>query len=154
MKELTGNIWDYWEAHPDSWLAITTNAFVNKRGEAVMGRGIALETKNRFPGFATKFGTALRESPEKRIHIFPEHRIICYQVKYAWFQDAKLILIEQSARELLDWMDQMSGPQGIASPTVFMVRPGCGNGHLQWDEVKPVLEKYFLNDGRLNIVER
>jgi len=44
MKEVIGNIWNYY--NKGNWIVITTNGTIKKNGEAVMGRGVALEAKN------------------------------------------------------------------------------------------------------------
>ena len=46
MKEVTGNIWDY----PADIVCITTNGSTTRNGSAVMGKGIALQAKERYPG--------------------------------------------------------------------------------------------------------
>lgn len=54
---IKANIWDYWGV-ADA-LCITTNGCVIK-GECVMGRGIALEAKQRFPGIALHLGRSIQ----------------------------------------------------------------------------------------------
>jgi hypothetical protein len=54
-----------------------------------------------------------------------------------WHLKADLKLIEQSADELEQLVDHY-GWQKVAVPA-----PGCGNGGLTWEEVRPVLEKFF-----------
>ena len=46
MKEITGDIWDYHKQ--GHWIVITTNGTVKSNGEAVMGRGIALQARAKF----------------------------------------------------------------------------------------------------------
>jgi hypothetical protein len=46
VKEIVGNIWDYYDK--GHWIVITTNGIVNKNGEAIMGRGVALEAAKKF----------------------------------------------------------------------------------------------------------
>lgn len=53
MKETFGNIWEL--AKPYDGIVITTNGYVNKRGEAVMGKGIAYQAKQREPEIAPYF---------------------------------------------------------------------------------------------------
>jgi hypothetical protein len=54
-------------------------------------------------------------------------------------------LIRQSAEQLLDHVNE----KGFKK--VWMVRPGCSNGRLKWENVKPVIE--FLDD-RFIVVEK
>lgn len=54
MKEVTGNIWDYHEK--GYWIVITTNGTVKANGEAVMGRGVALQAKRKYQGLPWRLG--------------------------------------------------------------------------------------------------
>ena len=59
MLEVKGNLWtfEYPNTSPDSYVrCITTNGFVKKNGEAVMGRGCAKEACERYPGLAKQLG--------------------------------------------------------------------------------------------------
>jgi len=59
MLEAYGNIWDL---APDyDAVVITTNGYVKKNGEAVMGRGIAKEAKEIFPDLPLKLGKRITE---------------------------------------------------------------------------------------------
>lgn len=146
MQEVTGDIWNYhYKGH---WIVITTNGTVRKDGACVMGRGIAKQTVDIFPRFNYKLGKYLRDWPEADLGIFPEERLITFPVKYNWWEKANLTLIGKSASKLA----QVFGFAGIEGSVVYMVRPGCGNGKLDWKDVKPILEKYL--DDRFIIVER
>lgn len=142
MKEITGNIWDYYEK--GFHVAITTNGFVKRDGRAVMGAGVAKQAVFRIPDinlvvgtFITNFGSHVMYSSVYKLLTFP--------VKHKWFEDADLDLIEQSAIELVKVMKINK----IAN--VFMPRPGCGNGRLKWYDVRPLLADKF--DDRITIVE-
>lgn len=52
MKEATGDLWTF----PADWRVITTNGFVKKNGECVMGRGCAKEATLRYPRIAKELG--------------------------------------------------------------------------------------------------
>lgn len=155
MKEITGNIW---EAHElGHWVVITTNGIVNSRGRAVMGRGVALQAALRFPALALDLGERLRRHGNW-LHWFPPYRIVTFPVKEHWRDQASFGLIARSAKELSVWLDQVtSEPLGPAlltpiRPPIFLVRPGCGNGGLDWSQVKPMIEP--LLDNRFVVVER
>jgi len=138
VKEVDGNLWEI-EA---DWRVITTNGFVKKDGRAVMGRGVARQALQRYPGIDRLLGNHLRRS--NRVHVLSEYRLISMPVKYNWWEDADPDLIERSARELAAWADT----QGDVS--VVLPRPGCGNGGLLWSQVKPLIEDIL--DDRFTVV--
>ena len=135
MKEVTGNIWDYYDK--GNWIVITTNGTVKANGEAVMGRGVALQAKERFPGLALTLGKIIADSGNN-VHWTALPKLIYFPVKYQWWGRADLNLIERSCKELVDLVDHIG-----VMPICYMVRPGCGNGGLDWKDVKPILEKYL-----------
>ena len=142
MKEIQGNIWDFHKQ--GHWVVITTNGSIRKDGKAVMGKGVAKEAAERFPGLAEDLGT--------RISHFGNHffrfdglGIATLPVKHRWMEKADFTLIEQSIKEMLETL-----PCNLTK--VYMVRPGCGNGGLDWKDVKPILEIYL--DDRFVIVEK
>ena len=60
MIEVLGNIWDYYEnGFP---ICITTNGNVSGIGYNVMGKGIALEAKKRFPKLPKMIGDHIRNA--------------------------------------------------------------------------------------------
>jgi len=141
VKEVKGNIWNYY--NKGCWIVITTNGTVKNNGEAVMGRGVALQAKNRFPELPKILGDLLKKYGNQVYYITTIH-IFTFPVKHNWYEKADLDLIEKSCREL-----GRSNCPGIEP--YYMVRPGCGNGGLDWKNVKPILEKYL--DDRFTIVE-
>ena len=137
MKEVKGDIWDYHDK--GHWIVIPTNGSIREDGACVMGRGVALQAKQRFPNLPHQLGELIRERGN-RLFAFPKYRIITYPVKHNWREKADIVLIEKSCQSLA----QSSGPE------FCMVRPGCGNGRLNWKDVKPILEKYL--DDRFVVV--
>jgi len=146
MKEIIGDIWDFHDK--GHWIVITTNGTVKKDGSAVMGRGIALQAANKFPRLAFKLGKMITEEGNC-LHHDSSNGLIFFPVKYNWREKASLELIEISTEELVDLFDNHIS--GYPVP-IYMVRPGCGNGGLNWGDVKPLLEKYL--DDRFTIVQR
>ena len=142
MKEIKGNIWDYYDK--GNWIVITTNGTVKVNGEAVMGRGVALQAKQKFPSLPGELGKTLKMAGNQ-LHTFPHYRIITYPVKHRWEEKASPFLINQGAYQLSMYADS------LRLDLVYMVRPGCGNGGLDWKNVKPILEKYL--DDRFIIVQ-
>ncbi len=147
MREVEGDLWDFHGI--GAWVAITTNGAVRKDGGCVMGRGVAKEAAQRFPWLPTQLGERIRDAGN-RVHRFSPIRLFTFPVKHHWREPADLVLIEQSARELLGFIED----PGIAPAVqrIYMVRPGCGNGQLQWEAVKPRIASIL--DDRFIIVER
>ncbi len=157
MRELTGNIWDLHDS--GHWIVITTNGNVKVNGEAVMGRGIALQAKKKYPALPQDLGKALMFRSNK-LWSWPEYRIITFPTKHNWRDRSDLQLIEKSCQELVGWLeavkdfyaDQLRMKIEDGKTHLYMVRPGCSNGGLDWADVKPVLERYL--DDRFVVVER
>lgn len=161
MIEAYGDIWD----HADEYdaIVITTNGFVKKNGEAVMGRGIALEAKNRFPKLASWFGTLINHWGADGVFAFEDPKwdykgiIFTFPVKPAygpngepgWRVKADPKLIESSTQKLVEYINK-SWNNSITK--VLMPRPGCGNGGLKWEDVKPIIEPYL--DDRFTVMEK
>jgi len=75
MKIIKGNIWDYYysKLNPNNWLVITTNTQIKNGGNAVLGRGIALEANDRFPGLAADYGYFLQKHQENSVPFCQRH---------------------------------------------------------------------------------
>ena len=130
MIEVTGNLWTY----PADWHVITTNGFVKKNGECVMGRGCALEAKTKYPDLAKKLGHAIKIYGN-RMWWFPEYMLATFPVKHQWFEKADLELIKDSVDTFLMNIKEFDKCEFV------MPRPGCGNGQLKWEDVKPIVSK-------------
>jgi len=147
MIERKGDIWTYFDSHPRSAIVITTNGFVKKNGECVMGRGVALEAKQRYPWLAKSLGAHILLYGNQVFYFSVDDKyLVTFPVKHNWWEQADLILIETSVKRLKELTDEMKWNE------VFLVRPGCGNGGLNWKDVKLVLEKSL--DDRFIVVEK
>jgi hypothetical protein len=143
---------DLWE-RPADIRVITTNGFVKKNGEAVMGRGCAQEAKRRYPGMDLRLGERInRDGNHVHCLIDPMSGIgnttglLSFPVKHNWWEPADYDLIVRSAGELVDMVDSRWPFLG----DVVVPRPGCGNGQRSWAEVRPLLEPHF--DDRFIVV--
>lgn len=143
MREIEGNIWNY---HPDHWIIITTNGTVRNTGESVMGRGIALQAKRRFPNIPHVLGQFILRDGNV-LSCYSSLSLIFFPVKHNWWEKADIDLIEKSARETEDLFNNLIVDYPVP---IYLVRPGCGNGGLYWEDVKPILERYL--DDRFVVV--
>jgi len=155
MKEIIGDIWKF---HAEgNWIVITTNGIVKSNGEAVMGKGIALQAKQRFPVLPKRLGELLKHGGN-HVYIMWGLGLITLPTKNHWRDLSIPTLIErgceelQSARHRIDRSQKDIGPGSRQLETIYMVRPGCSNGGLDWKNVKPILEKYL--DDRFVVVEK
>lgn len=138
-----GNIWDFHSQ--GKWIVITTNGTVKSDGSCVMGRGVAKQAKEKHPSLPFCVGDMIKRNGN-HVYMFPQYKIITFPVKHNWYEKADINLIEQSTKELKEMILQLDQNVSLPSDTFFyMVRPGCGNGQLNWKDVKPILEKYLDN---------
>lgn len=133
-----GDMWTVYAA-ADLFL-ITTNATITVRGALVMGRGIARQAKERFPGLDVALGRQIQAlcgsqgvygllvSPR-----WPAAKLGAFQVKQHYSQPASLELIRHSTAALSAWC--------VAHPDaqVALNFPGIGNGRLRREDVLPII---------------
>ena len=138
FAELTGNIF----SSGAEVVVITVNC------EGVMGAGIALDAKNRWPEIYDVYSKRCElngfdvgeimwaDSVSKKVALFPSKKL--------WRAPSKLSYISEGLDALRTDIYQMS-ITSIALPHL-----GCSNGGLTWSEVKPlIVEKLSTIDGLL-----
>lgn len=135
MIELTGNIWSVVDKDPIGRIVITTNGYVNKSGACVMGRGIAAQAKIRHPDLPFELGNQIREFGN-RVFYFEEYCLFSFPTKHVWWENSDLSLIKQSVEDL----EAQVSALWLGKTHIYLPRPGCGNGNLDWDVVKPIVE--------------
>ncbi len=135
MLELVGDLWDYHDK--GYYVIITTNGFVKKNGECVMGRGVAQQAKQRFPELPKKLGETINKWGN-RPYCFSKYKIITFPTKHVWWENSDIELIVKSARELV-----INIVSRRYTDKIYMVRPGCSNGGLEWTVVKPRIKDIF-----------
>lgn len=149
MIEVFGDLWAY---HSDA-LVITTNGTVKVNGECVMGRGCAAEAKAIWPKLPAMLGQHISEAGNvpKVFHLPAlsnldcEHLVVSFPVKHHWMEKADPVLIKESAIALKRIADEASWKVCV------MPRPGCGNGGLKWEQVKPILAPIL--DDRFHVID-
>jgi hypothetical protein len=139
MIEEFGDIWKLAVGHI---LCVTTNGFIKRNGSAVMGRGIALQASQRYPSLPRMLGEriALAGNHVHSFGWFGPYKILTFPTKHNWFEKSDLDLIKRSAEELLEF--------DLDSPDhkIYLPRPGCSNGQLKWEVVKPAIESILESD--------
>lgn len=147
MIEIQGNLWNYFNKGVP--ICITTNGFIKKNGECVMGRGCAREAMKKFPHFPKLLGERLSRLGNN-VFVFGFENsvspsiIFTFPVKHKWMEEADLDLIEKSCIQLVTLVTALDYDE------VIVPRPGCGNGKLKWEDVKPVLDKHL--DDRFKVI--
>lgn len=130
------------ESDTDLWLntsqfkCITTNSVIKANGHLVMGRGIALEASIKYPKLSFELGCLVKHYGNNPFIMF-NYNIISFPTKHHWKDNSDINLIERSAK-IISAFAKIYDIKSISLP-----RPGCGNGHLRWGDVAPILEKYF-----------
>ncbi|PJF30997.1 MAG: hypothetical protein CUN51_05830 [Candidatus Thermofonsia Clade 1 bacterium] len=107
----------------------------------VMGKGVAKEFKRRYPQMAERY----RELCERGLltvgklwlYRAPDKWILNFPTKKHWRERSRLKYIESGLQKFVATYRS----RGITSISFPML--GCGNGQLNWDEVRPVMERYL-----------
>jgi O-acetyl-ADP-ribose deacetylase (regulator of RNase III) len=109
----------------------------------VMGKGLALEFKNRHPAM---FGDYKRRCDRGEVrpgfpYLWEDDRVqvLNFPTKRHWRDDSRLEDIEAGLQYLAAHYKDM-GVYTLALPQL-----GCGNGGLQWSEVHPLVDKYLAS---------
>lgn len=136
---------DIWTVPGAQAICVTTNGTLTKDGRGVMGRGVALQARQRFKHADYSLGHFIKTHGNcvgvfiEEMSLLSEKAIVAFPVKHEWFERADLELIKTSARQLVALADERGWRR------VVLPRPGCGNGQRTWAEVEPLLKK-VLNE--------
>ncbi|MEV1016925.1 macro domain-containing protein [Micromonospora sp. NPDC049801] len=111
----------------------------------VMGKGIALQFKRAYPANYAAYRTACHENQVTLGQMFvfdsarlgPRRYVINFPTKGHWRANSKLKDIETGLADLV----RVVRERKIAS--VAMPALGCGNGGLDWDDVRSLIEGAF-----------
>lgn len=139
MHEITGNIWDHWG---QAIIVITTNCGVDRCGRAVIGRGCARQALAYYPDLAEHLGRLLQQGGA-RVHDLG-NALVSFPVEDTAWSLPDLSLIRKSAQQLRELADEKHWTK------IFVPRPGCGGGGLDWQSVRPILQEYF--DERFHVI--
>lgn len=111
----------------------------------VMGKGIALQFKNKWPDNFTQYHAACKAGAVRpgKMNVYDAgayaqpHFIINFPTKDHWRGNSKLSFIQVGLKDLIAQVQALD-IRSIAIPPL-----GCGNGGLDWANVKPMIEAAF-----------
>jgi O-acetyl-ADP-ribose deacetylase (regulator of RNase III) len=137
MNFVKGNILD-----SDAQALVNT---VNTVG--VMGKGIALQFKERFPDNFKLYRKACNEGVVQVGKMFVtrdrdlngEKIIINFPTKKEWYKKSQYTYIDEGLKDLANVIQNMK-IRSVAIPPL-----GCGNGGLNWEKIKELIEKHLGN---------
>jgi O-acetyl-ADP-ribose deacetylase (regulator of RNase III) len=120
----------------------------------VMGKGIALQLKQAFSENFQQYKKACdaKEVEPGRMFTFSTGKlfnpkyIINFPTKRHWREKSKIEYVQTGLKALLAEVQQL-GITSIAIPAL-----GCGNGGLDWLEVKPLIELAFVELSEVKVI--
>lgn len=134
MLEECGDLWTL----PADYRCITTNGALRRNGKAIMGKGVALEARNRYHDVEAILGSLIDRYHNHVFHL--GYNLISFPTKHHWRLDSDIQLIKRSAQELVALLKDNPAKR------ILLTRPGCGNGNLQWSEVKIAIQDILVNN--------
>lgn len=113
---------------------------VNMAG--VMGKGLALEVKRRWPEIENAYQSAIENGDlaigrvwASRVgDLFDDKLILLFPTKNHWKNPSRMSYIDVGLESMASWIAD-NNIESIAIPPL-----GCGNGGLLWSEVLPRIE--------------
>lgn len=129
-------------------------ALVNTVNEVgVMGKGIALMFRERFPAASDAYVKASKAGEVKvgRVLVTPSEElfpkwIIHFPTKKHWRHRSRLAWVRSGLRDLARAVQELR-IRSIAVPPL-----GCGNGGLDWGDVRPLIEEAFAPLGGVEVL--
>lgn len=113
----------------------------------IMGKGIALQFRNKWPENFRAYETACKAKQVRPGHMFvfdsgglvKPNFIINFPTKDHWRGKSRIEFIRDGLADLVAQIHRL-GIRSVAIPPL-----GCGNGGLDWAEVKPLIEAAFAD---------
>ena len=132
MKLIKGNVFNH---DGLDFVCVTTNSILNKKGELVMGAGIALEAKNRYPKLPSVFGDKVDrlDAVGGDYYILQHKNIIAFQTKRHYRENSPVDLVRKSINRL-KFLATFFDDKVFGLPF-----PAINNGGLKKEDVLPML---------------
>ena len=108
-----------------------------------MGAGLARQFRDRYPDMYAKYRRFCLDDLIKpgRLMLYKaeDFWILNFPTKFNWREPSHMSYIEDGLKKFAETYEQ----KGITS--VAFTRLGCGLGGLDWNQVRPLMEKYLNN---------
>lgn len=110
--------------------------------EGVMGAGLALAFRDKFPGLFQEYREACQDDVFSRKGLFVfdvdvSRKVLCLPTKRQWRHPSRIEWIEEGLWYLAKDYERY-GITSLAIPEV-----GCGRGQLSWADVRPLIYQYL-----------
>lgn len=131
-----GDIFD--DEHYLDFIGITTNSILNKKGELVMGAGIAKQAKQKHPDLPKLFGDLIKEKDvENKFYgmLLAKRKYVAFQTKLHWKDNSPLDVVQRSIIMLKKTANK------YADKTFGIPFPAINNGGLTVEIVLPLLQE-------------
>lgn len=144
MKIIQGDIWNFTDPtivgkYNTKPVCVTTNQMIDSYGCLIMGRGIALDCKLKYPNVPRDLGRLVQIYGNSPFYLRHDG-IISFPTKYDWRDKSDLGLIVKSA-----WVIKKI-KEVYKLETVLSVWPGVGHGGLNKIDVEKVLSLIWDTD--------
>jgi O-acetyl-ADP-ribose deacetylase (regulator of RNase III) len=107
----------------------------------VMGKGIAKEFKSRYPAMYREYRALCDQGrlDVGNLHLWRNEKrwVLNFPTKTTWKLPSKMEYVERGLQKFVEMYARL----GITSASFPPL--GCGNGNLQWAEVRPLMEHYL-----------
>ncbi len=135
---------DFWTIQGDA-RCITTNGALRTNGDAIMGKGMALQAKQRHPRLEFTLGRLIQKYGNHVFYI--GYGLVTFPTKHHWRDhESDIGLIKRSAMELVSLFKGDVPIKNKSNRCILLTRPGCGSGNLNWADVRPVLQTILNSD--------
>jgi O-acetyl-ADP-ribose deacetylase (regulator of RNase III) len=140
-------------ANNDIFACTNAKAWVNTVNcKGFMGKGLALAFRKRFPGNFEAYSSACDKgevvigkilvfdlsSPGGELFDPAPQWILNFPTKKHWRSGSRIEWIEAGLVDLVKVV------QGLSIPSIAIPALGCGLGGLNWDQVRPLIERAFM----------
>ena len=117
----------------------------------IMGKGIALAFKNKYPDMFATYRQLCRYDKISPGSIWPYYTddfkiIVNFPTKDHWINPSEYSYIENGLKKLRTYLLQCHRGSIVAIPAL-----GCGNGGLDWNRVKQMIEEQLSDLDHLSI---